>query len=143
MLTKFVQPYLLFGGRCEEALGFYRTALGAEVDFIMLYKDSPEPTPPGRLPPGFENKVMHATFHVGGSTLMASDGCEAKSTFSGFSLSVAVATEAEADRVFAALADRGEVQMPLSKTFWSPRFGMVTDRFGIGWMVTVAAEPPN
>jgi PhnB protein len=138
MTTKFIQPYLFFGGRCEEALAFYRTALGAEVDFIMLYKDSPEAPPPGRLPPGFEFKVMHATFHVGGTTLMASDGCEANSKFSGFSLSVAVATEAEANRTFAALADGGQVQMPLSKTFWSARFGMVTDRFGIGWMVTIA-----
>ena len=136
-----IQPYLFFGGRCQEALEFYRTALGAEVDFVMLHKDSPEPPPPGLLQPGFENKVMHATFHIGGNTLMASDGCGEGSGFSGFSLSLAVQTEAEADRAFAALADGGKVGMPLCQTFWSPRFGMLTDRFGIGWMVTVAAKP--
>lgn len=139
MKTNLIQPYLFFGGRCEEALEFYRTALGAEVDFIMRHKDSPEPMPPSVLAAGFENKIMHATFHIGGSTLMASDGSEAGASFSGFSLSLAVPTEADANRAFAALADGGEVKMSLGKTFWSPCFGMVTDRFGIGWMVSVAA----
>jgi PhnB protein len=139
MANTLIQPYLFFGGRCEEALEFYRTALGAQVEFIMRYKESPEPPPPGMVPPGFENKVMHTTFRIGGSTLMASDGCEEGASFAGFSLSVAVATEAEADRIFAALAKGGEVKMPLGKTFWSPRFGMLTDRFGIGWMVSVVA----
>ena len=105
----------------------------------MLYKDSPEPQPPGMLPPGFENKVMHTTFRIGGTTHMASDGCQEGSSFGGFSLSLAVPTEAESDRAFAALAEGGQVQMPLTKTFWSPRFGMLTDRFGIGWMVSVVA----
>jgi len=132
-----IQPYLFFGGRCEEALEFYRTALGAEVEMLMRHSESPEATPPGMLPPGFENKIMHATFRVGGSTLMASDGCETTANFSGFSLSLAVKTEAEADRAFNALAAGGEVRMPLTKTFWSPRFGMVADRFGLGWMVSV------
>jgi PhnB protein len=136
-----VQIYLFFGGRCEEAIEFYRSALGAEVDALIIYKDSPEPPPTGTLPAGFENKVMHTTFRVGGTTLMASDGCEQGSSFGGFSLSLAVPTEAEADRVFAVLADGGQVQMPLAKTFWSSRFGMLTDRFGIGWMVSVAASP--
>jgi PhnB protein len=139
MKTPYVQPYLFFGGRCEEALAFYGTALGAQVDFLMRYKESPEPMPPGRLPAGFENKVMHATFHIGGTTLMASDGCEENAHFEGFSLSLALPTPAEVNRAFAALAEGGKVEMPLTKTFWSPRFGMVTDRFGIGWMVTVAA----
>jgi PhnB protein len=139
MNNTLIQPYLFFGGRCEEALDFYRNTLGAQVDMLMHYKDNPEPTPPGTLPPGFENKVMHASFRIGGSTLMASDGCEAGSRFDGFSLSLSVPTEAEADRVFAALADGGNVQMPLNKTFWSPRFGMLTDRFGIGWMISVVA----
>ena len=140
MKTTLVQLYLFFGGRCEEALAFYRTALGAEVNMLMRYKDSPEPAPPGMVPPGFENKVMHATFRIGGTTLMASDGCEEGSSFNGFSLSLAVPTEAEADRAFAALAAGGQVRMPLTKTFWSPRFGMLTDRFGIGWMISVAAS---
>lgn len=139
-MTSYVESYLFFGGRCEEALEFYRQALGAEVGMLMRYSDSPEPPPPGLLQPGFENKVMHCTFRIGGTTLMASDGCDDKSSFSGFSLSLAVATEAEADRAFNALADGGQVTMPLSKTFWSPRFGMLTDRFGVGWMVGVHAE---
>jgi PhnB protein len=137
MSNTIVQSYLFFGGRCDEALEFYRTALDAKADFLMRYKESPEPLPPGRLPAGFENKVMHATFHVGGTTLMASDGCEEGQRFEGFSLSLAVPTEAEANRAFAALAAGGQVKMPLTKTFWSPCFGMVTDRFGIGWMVSV------
>ena len=137
--TTLVQPYLFFGGRCEEALEFYRTALGAKVDFLMRYKESPEPAPAGRLPAGFENKVMHATFRIGGTMLMGSDGCEEGAKFEGFSLSLAVPTEAEADRAFAALSAGGKVEMPLGKTFWSPRFGMLTDRFGIGWMVSVVA----
>jgi PhnB protein len=139
MSNTIVQSYLFLGGRCDEALEFYRTALGAQVDFLMRYKESPEPLPPGRLPPGFENKVMHATFHIGETTLMASDGCEEGQSFAGFSLSLAVPTKAEADRAFAALAAGGQVKMPLTKTFWSPCFGMVTDRFGIGWMVSATA----
>lgn len=140
MKTTIVQPYLFFGGRCEEALEFYRTAIGAELDMLMHYNDSPEPQPPGMLAPGFENKVMHASFRIGGTTLMASDGCGGESSnFDGFSLSLSVPTEAEADRAFAALAVDGHIQMPLAKTFWSPRFGMLTDRFGLGWMITVEA----
>jgi PhnB protein len=143
-VTKFLaQPYLFFSGRCEEALEFYRTALGAEVEMVMLFKDSPRPPPPGVLQPGFESKVMHSSFRVGGTTIMASDGCDDKSSFSGFSLALHVPTEADADRVFAALANKGQVQMPLAKTFWSPRYGMVTDRFGVAWMVMVPGEPPK
>ena len=136
-----VDPYLMFGGRCEEALAFYQTALGAEIQMVMRFNESPEPPPPGVLAPGFENKVMHSSFRVGSSTIMASDGCDANSTFSAFKLSLSVVTEAEADRLFAALAEGGQVQMPLGKTFWSPRFGMVKDRFGVEWMVIVATEP--
>ena len=133
-----VEPYLFFNGRCEEAVEFYKKALGAEVAMLMRFKDSPEPHAPGMLPPGSENKVMHVSFRVGDTTVMASDGfCKGQTDFQGLSLSLTVANEAEADRVFAALADGGQVQMPLNKTFWSPRFGMVTDRFGLGWMVTV------
>lgn len=137
MTSTIVQPYLIFGGRCEEALSFYRTAIGAQVDTVMKFKDSPEPLPPGVLAPGFENKVMHSSFRVGETTVMASDGCHAGSKFDGFSLSLTVPTEAEANRAFAALAEGGKVTMPLSKTFWSSRFGMLTDRFGLGWMVIV------
>lgn len=138
-----VQPYLFFGGRCEEAIAFYRSALGAEVEMVMHYKDSPEPPPEGMLAPGFEDKVMHASFRVGETTLMASDGCEEGGGFGGFSLSYAAPTEADAVRVFSALAEGGQVKMPLCKTFWSPCFGMLTDRFGIAWMINVEAEPAH
>lgn len=134
----FVQTYLFFNGRCEEAMAFYRKALGAEVEMMMRFKDSPEPHQPGMVPPGSENKIMHCSFRIGATTLMASDGCSAESAkFEGFSLSLTVADEAEANRVFAALSEGGQVRMPLGKTFWSPCFGMVQDRFGIGWMVSV------
>jgi PhnB protein len=136
--NRVIQPYLFFNGSCEQAVEFYRKALGARVEMIMRYKESPEPPQPGMVPPGFENKIMHCSFRVGETTVMASDGCSAEGpSFQGFSLSLAVATEAEADHVFAALADGGQVRMPLTKTFWSPRFGMVADRFGIAWMVSV------
>jgi PhnB protein len=130
----------MFGGRCDEAIAFYQAALGAQNVMLMRFSESPEPMPPGVLPPGFENKVMHACFRIGDTEIMASDGCNEGSSFSGFSLSLSVPSEAEADHVFAALAAGGEVKMPLGKTFWSPRFGMLKDRFGISWMVIVPAE---
>jgi PhnB protein len=139
-MSNFIEPYLFFGGRCEEALEFYRTTLGAQVEMVMRFKESPEPMPAGSIPPGFENKVMHASFRISGSRLMASDGNEEGAKFEGFSLSLAVSSEAEADRVFAALAKGGKVGMPLARTFWSPKFGMLTDRFGVGWMVSVAVK---
>jgi PhnB protein len=141
MASTTITPYLTFGGRCEEALEFYREALGAEVEMLMRFNESPEPAPPGMLQAGFEKKVMHASFRVRGAPLMASDGCDDRSKFDGFRLSLAVPTEAEARRAFDALAAGGSVQMLLSKTFWSPCFGMLTDRFGLGWMVTVNQAP--
>lgn len=136
--NRVIQPYLFFNGTCEQAIEFYRKAIGAEVEMIMCFKDSPEPPPPGMVPPGFENKVMHTSFRVGATTVMASDGCSpGEASFQGFSLSLSVPTETEADRAFAALADGGKVTMPLAKTFWSPRFGMLEDRFGVGWMIGV------
>ena len=136
-----VQVYLFFAGRCEEAIDFYKKTLGAEVMMLMRFKDSPEPPQPGMIPPDSENKVMHASLRMGDTVVMASDGrCEGAPSFEGFSLSVTVADEAEADRVFAALAEGGKIQMPLSKTFWSSRFGMLSDRFGVGWMVSVAVQ---
>jgi PhnB protein len=135
-----VQPYLFFDGRCEEAIEFYRRTLGAEVTMLLRYKDSPEPVQPGMIPPGAENKVMHSNFRVGETDIMASDGhCLGKPSFQGFSLSVAAKSDADADRLFAALADGGQVQMPLGKTFFASRFGMVADRFGVGWMVIAGA----
>lgn len=133
-----VQPYLFFDGRCEEALEFYSKKLGAKVEMLMRFKESPEPAQPGMVPPGSEDKVMHASFRVGDSTIMASDGrCLGKPSFQGFALSLTVANDAEADRLFNALADGGQVHMPLAKTFYSSRFGMVADRFGVGWMILV------
>ena len=135
-----IQPYLFFNGRCEEAIEFYRKALGAEVEMMMRFKDSPDPMPPGMLAPGFENKVMHASLRIGGAVLMASDGMAAGALdFKGFSLSIDAPDAAGVDKKFNALAEGGKVTMPLGKTFWSPRFGMLTDRFGVGWMVGLAA----
>ena len=135
-----IQPYLFFNGRCEEAVEFYRKALGAEVEMLMRYKECPDSPPPGTLPPGSENKVMHASLRIGGAVVMASDGnCTGQTEFKGFSLSITAPDAATADRFFAALAEGGQMQMPLGKTFFSPRFGMVADRFGVGWMVIVPA----
>jgi PhnB protein len=134
-----VQPYLFFDGRCEEAIEFYRKKLGAEVTAMLRFSEAPQAHPPGMVPPGAENKVMHSSFRIGDTEVMASDGnCLGKPSFQGFSLTISVANDAEAERLFAALGDGGQVQMPMAKTFFSSRFGMVADRFGVGWMVIVA-----
>lgn len=135
-----VQPYLFFDGRCEEAVAFYGKALGAEVTMLMRFKDSPEPQQPGTAPHCAEDKIMHTSFRIGDTTVMASDGrCAGQAGFQGFSLSITAADVTEAERLFAALADGGQVQMPLTKTFFSPLFGMVADRFGVSWMIIVAS----
>jgi PhnB protein len=134
-----VQPYLNFDGRCEEAIEFYRRALGAEVTSLMRFKDSPEPPGVGTVPPGAGDKVMHASFRIGDATVLASDcHCGGRPTFQGFSLSLTLPNSAEAERRFAALAEGGQVQMPLAKTFFAARFGVVADRFGVAWMIYVA-----
>jgi PhnB protein len=134
-----VQPYVFFDGRCEEAFEYYRRTLGAEQKMLLRFKDSPEPHQPGMVAPGSENKVMHMQFRIGETTILASDGrCGGQPNFQGFALSLTVKEVAEAERLFAALADGGKVQMPMNKTFFSPRFGMVIDRFGVFWMVYVA-----
>ena len=136
-----VQPYLFFEGRCEEALELYGKALGAKVEMLMRFKDSPEPPPPGSLPPGSENKVMHAAFRIGESLVMASDGhCQNQPGFQGFGLALTANDVPHAQRLFAALSEGGKVQMPLTKTFFSPSFGMVADRFGVLWMVIAQPE---
>jgi PhnB protein len=135
-----VQPYLFFDGRCEEAVEFYRKVLCAEVTMLMRFKDSPDRSAPGMVPPGSEDKVMHASLRIGEATVLVSDGrCMGQPAFKGFSLSLTVADVAEADRLFAALGEGGQVQMPLAETFFAPRFGMVADRFGVGWMIIVPA----
>lgn len=142
--NRIIQPYLFFNGNCEQAVEFYRQALGAEVQMMMRFKESPEPPQPGMVPPGFEDKILHTSFRIGETTVMASDGCSAaRASFEGFSLALSVPSEGEAKRVFTALAQGGQVRMPLAKTFWSPCFGMVADRFGVGWMVSVpsAGQP--
>ena len=132
-----VEPYLFFEGRCDEALEFYRSALGAEVTMLMRFKESPDA---GMCMPGAEDKVMHANVRIGNTTMMASDGrCQGQPGFQGFSLSLSVADETEAERLFSALSEGGQVQMPLTKTFFSPCFGMVADRFGVLWMIIVTA----
>src|SRR5262245_24692310 len=133
-----VTPYLFFDGRCEEAINFYKKALGAEVGMMMRYKEAPEQPPADMVPPGSENKIMHASLRINGAEVMASDGCAGgKPKFEGFSLSLNAANEAQADRMFAALADGGEVRIPLGKPCFAKRFGMVADRFGVGWMILV------
>ena len=131
-----IQPYLFFDGRCEEAAEFYKSALGAKVEMLMRNKESPDKPPPGMIPPGSDDKVMHMSLRIGDTTVLASDGrCGGKPDFKGFSLSLTVRDDAEAKKVFAMLADGGQVQMPLTKTFFSPAFGMVADRFGVSWMI--------
>jgi PhnB protein len=131
-----VQPYLFFDGRCEEAIEFYKSALGAKVEMLMRNRESPEPPPPGMLPPGSENKVMHASLRIGDSVVNASDGhCGGKAQFEGFSLSLTAGSDAEAEKLFAAVSAGGSVTMPLTKTFFASRFGMCADRFGVHWMV--------
>ena len=141
MSQPVIESYLFFSGNCRDALEFYEAALDAEIEMVMRFDESPEPPPPGVLASGFEKKVMHASFRIGASRIMASDGCDDSAKFGGFSLSLAVATPAEADQYFAALSEGGKVTMPLGQTFWSPRFGMVEDKFGIGWMVSVVPSP--
>ena len=131
-----LQPYLFFEGRAEEAIGFYREVLGAELLMLMRFRESPEPA---QIAPGTEEKVMHAAMRIGGATLMLSDGrCVGQPQFGGFALSLSPPDQATAERIFAALAAGGQVVMPLGRTFWSPAFGMVTDRFGVTWMVNLA-----
>jgi len=137
MKSASIHPYLFFNGNCEEALEFYKSALDAQVDMIMRYRDNPESPPPGMVPEGYEDKIMHASFLVGGAMVMASDGIEENHSFRGFSLHLGVATEDQAYRFFNALAEGGQVTMPLGKTFWSPLFGMVQDPFGVDWMISV------
>ncbi len=135
----YIQPYLFFGGRCEEAMEFYRSAIGATDIELMRFKDAPDPMPPGMLPPGFESKIMHGMFRVGDTGVLVSDGTNGEQAFKGFSMTLQVKSETEAKRLFDALATGGEVGMPLAKTFWSPCFGAVTDRFGVSWMVNTEA----
>ncbi len=137
MKNSTVQPYVFFDGKCEEALEFYKKALGAEVNMMMRFKDSPEASPPG-CGPTDTNKIMHAQFRIGETVIMASDGrATGNPKFEGFALSLTVKTEADADKAFNALANGGKVEMPLGKTFFSARFGMVADKFGVFWMVLV------
>ena len=133
-----IEPYLMFNGRCGEAIDLYSKALGAELLFKMKYDEAPESCPEGSIPPGWSDKVMHSSMKVGETTIMMSDGNSAEAPkFNGVSLTISVKDEAEANRVFAGLGEGGSVVMPLGKTFFSPRFGMVNDKFGVSWMVIV------
>lgn len=133
-----IQPYLFFDGRCDEAIEFYKKALGAKVQMLMRFKDSPAPPDPANCSGGMAEKVMHANVQVGKSTVLMSDGrCTGQPKFEGVAMSLTVADVAEADRFFAALSEGGQVQMPLTSTFFSARFGMVADRFGVSWMIYV------
>lgn len=135
-----INNYLFFSGRCEQALTFYEQHLGARIGMKLRFNESPEPLPEGMLQPGFENKIMHCEFTIGDVKIMASDGCDEKSDFSGFRLALTVQSKEDAQRIFAALAEEGKVDMPLSETFWSPLYGQVTDQFGVGWMVMLPGQ---
>jgi PhnB protein len=131
-----VQPYLFFDGRCDEALEFYKNAVGAKVDMLMRFKDAPDPT---QCKPGSENKVMHASVQIGDTMVLASDGRNSgQPKFEGFALTISADSEAETDRVFNALGEGGQITQPLTKTFFSPRFGMLADKFGVHWIVLTA-----
>ena len=135
-----IQPYLFFEGRTEEALEFYQGKLGAKVEFLMRYKDNPDPR---HNPPNSGDKVMHCNFRIGDTQVMASDGnCSGKPSFQGFSLTFNAADEADARRRFNALAEGGQVNLPLSETFFAKSFGMVADRFGLNWMVMAGPKNP-
>lgn len=143
MKNAVIQPYLFFNGRCEEAVKFYQGAIGAKVEMLMRFRESPEAPPPGTNPPDWGDKVMHCSLRVGDAVVMASDGCDTTPRFEGFSLSLTLATEGDVDRAFAALAAGGKVIMSPDKTFWSPRFGMLTDKFGVGWMIGIMPQGGN
>jgi len=137
-----VEPYVFFDGRCEEAIEHYKKTLGATVENLLRFKDGPEPDS-GMVPPGSGNKIMHASFRVGDSRVNCSDGSAlGKPDFKGFSLVIEVKTDAEAERVFKALADGGAVHQPLIQTFFSSRFGMLADSFGVHWMIMTAKTNP-
>ena len=133
-----VQPYLAFEGRCDEALKFYQAALGAEVQMLMRFKEAPDQS---MISPGMGEKVMHSSMKIGDSIVMATDArCTGTASFAGITLSLTVSDDAEAEAKFGALSDGGQVTMPLAKTFFSPKFGMLTDRFGVQWMVLVTPQ---
>ncbi|MGA8324384.1 MAG: VOC family protein [Xanthobacteraceae bacterium] len=130
-----VQPYLFFDGRADEALEFYKKAVGATPKMLMRFKDAPDQA---MISPGSADKIMHAAVEIGDTTVLMSDGrCTGNTNFQGFALAFSARDEAEADKVFGALGEGGQVTMPLAKTFFSPRFGMLTDKFGVGWMVII------
>jgi len=138
LYSRCLQPYLFFGGRCEEAIELYRRVLDARVEQCLRFHESPDPVPPGMLPPGRENHIMHAAVRIGPDLLMMSDGCSPKAEpFQGFCLSLSVPTEAEVDRLAQSLSEGGSVRMAPEKTFWSPRFAAIQDQFGVGWMIQV------
>jgi PhnB protein len=137
-----VVPYLFFEGCCEQAIEFYKAELGAEVLMLMRYREAPPHDGPSHLPPGSENKIMHASLKIGATAVDASDGmCTGHQNFQGFSLALRAPDIATAERMFGALAEGGQVRQPMVETFFSPRFGMVADKFGLGWIVLVHVEP--
>ena len=137
-LSTSIQPYLFFEGRAEEAIAFYKEAVGAEVEMVLRYQDSPEAPPPDKLPPGSADKIQHASLRIGGSVLSLSDGqCSGKPDFRGFAVTLVMQDIDAVERAFAALSAGGQVVQPLIETFFTPRFGMVFDRFGVMWMLYV------
>jgi PhnB protein len=133
-----VTPYLYFNGRCEEALSFYQQTIGARVECQMRFSDCPGELDPNMVPPGTEHRIMHAAFKLGETTIFAADGCaSAEMKPAGFGLSLQTPDVAEAEQLFNALAWEGEVRMAMTKTFFSPSFGIVVDKFGVNWLIYV------
>ncbi|MBV8799874.1 MAG: VOC family protein [Alphaproteobacteria bacterium] len=128
-----INPYLNFNGNCGEAFQFYAKVLGGKDLRIMTFADAPPGMPVTRET---KNQVMHARFRVGDTMIMGSDGPGGRyNKPQGYAVNIGVDTPEEADRIFAALAEGGNVGMPIAETFWAKRFGVVTDRFGTHWMV--------
>lgn len=136
-----IQPYLNFDGRCEEAINFYKSAVGAKVNMMMRFSDSPEPLDPKMVPPGNESKIMHASFQIGDTVINGADcASQGRPNFEGISLTLNAASDAEAERVFNGLAEGGKIQQPLIKTFFASSWGVLVDRIGVSWMVVVMAQ---
>jgi PhnB protein len=128
-----LNPYLTFNGQCEEAFRFYEKVLGGKIEAMMPHEGSPMEQ---HVPPKWRSKIMHARLRLGDEVLMGSDAPPDRyQPMQGFSVTLGIQDPAEAERVFHALSERGTVQMPIEKTFWALRFGMLVDQFGTPWMI--------
>jgi PhnB protein len=136
-----LNPYLFFNGNCEEAFKLYAQVLGGKIEAMMTHEGTPAAE---QVPAEWLKKILHARMSLNGQLLMASDAPPARQERpQGYSVSLMVNTPAEAERIFHALAQNGQVRMPIQETFWAARFGMLVDRFGIPWMVNCEKTVAN